>query len=320
MKFRKLKSAAAAVAAAVVIAAECFSVCAADIKFNYSQYGYEYYYYYDGVYYSDIDSVKYVAQGSEWTSVYKTKVIGYLRWYSLDTYKLYETEAEASMQGTHYCLAIVKTGDADKKIPDAPKNVKARSGVESITVIWDAVEDAEEYYVNISVSGRNTYLASTLVTTKETKCTFAGLVGGQQYDITVCAKGGKTAEIKGILAQKAKTTTSTDSTTVPKPYEDDAEEIAISTLEAPTGFKATRKTDSIVLRWGEVEGADAYRVYMYDSSKKKYVLYKNIKGEKCTIKDLLSGTKYKFKVAALEYIDGKYVMGEVSKAVAVTTK
>jgi len=92
-------------------------------------------------------------------------------------------------------------------------------------------------------------------------------------------------------------------------------------LPAPTGFKAKKTASSITLTWDAVDGADAYRVYLYNSKTGKYERYKTVSSAKCTIKDLNSGTKYKIKVVALQKQDnGKYKSGKTSKAVSVTTK
>lgn len=91
-------------------------------------------------------------------------------------------------------------------------------------------------------------------------------------------------------------------------------------LAAPTGIKSTKTKNTVTLTWNAISGADAYRVYIYDSSKGKYVKYKDVSGTKCTISGLASGTTYKFKVAALEEVKGKYKAGKSSKPVSVKTK
>ncbi len=89
---------------------------------------------------------------------------------------------------------------------------------------------------------------------------------------------------------------------------------------APANFKASKTNNSITLKWDKADGADMYRVYKYNEKTGKYEKYKDVKSEKCTISGLSANTKYKFKVAAYDKVDGKYVKGESSKAVSVTTK
>lgn len=90
---------------------------------------------------------------------------------------------------------------------------------------------------------------------------------------------------------------------------------------APSNIKASKTTNSVTLSWDKASGADMYRVYKYNDKTGKYEKYKDVKSAKCTVSGLKAGTKYKFKVVAYsKNNDGKYVKGESSKAVSVTTK
>ena len=92
-------------------------------------------------------------------------------------------------------------------------------------------------------------------------------------------------------------------------------------VSAPKNFKAKKTSSSVTLSWDAADGADMYRVYKYNPETKKYEKYKDVKNAKCTIKGLDANTKYKFKVVSYDKNkDGKYVKGESSKAVSVTTK
>lgn len=91
-------------------------------------------------------------------------------------------------------------------------------------------------------------------------------------------------------------------------------------LAAPTGVKGAVSENKIVLTWNKVSGAKAYRVYKYDPKTGKYLKYKDVGGEKCTVTGLKSGTKYSFKVYALTSENGKFVPQNPSKAVSFTTK
>lgn len=91
-------------------------------------------------------------------------------------------------------------------------------------------------------------------------------------------------------------------------------------LPAPENVSGEAEKKQIVLTWDKVEGAVGYRVYIYDSVTGKYKSYKSVKGTKCTVTDLESGTEYSFRVTALDVSGGKYVPGKASSAVSVTTK
>lgn len=90
----------------------------------------------------------------------------------------------------------------------------------------------------------------------------------------------------------------------------------------PTNFKSSKTTTTITLKWDEVDGADAYRVYMLNPVSGKYEKYKNVKTNSCKVTELIKDTKYYFKVSVLKKNGEKYkeVSDSKSKRVAVTTK
>lgn len=93
-------------------------------------------------------------------------------------------------------------------------------------------------------------------------------------------------------------------------------------LPAPNSISAKAGDSKITLSWSSVDGADGYRIYIYDSASKKYKSYKTIKSTKCTIKSLSNGKSYKFKVAAVRYNSStkKYDAGKVSGAASASPK
>ncbi len=94
-----------------------------------------------------------------------------------------------------------------------------------------------------------------------------------------------------------------------------------SKTAAPSNFKASKTKNSVTLKWDAADGADMYRVYKYNDKTGKYEKYKDVTSAKCTVSGLSANTKYKFKVVSYsKNKDGKYVKGESSKAVSVTTK
>ena len=62
-------------------------------------------------------------------------------------------------------------------------------------------------------------------------------------------------------------------------------------------IKATATTTSITLKWSKSEGATGYRIYRYDTSKKKWVTVKSTTKERTyTVKNLKAGTGYTFAI------------------------
>lgn len=89
---------------------------------------------------------------------------------------------------------------------------------------------------------------------------------------------------------------------------------------APANIKASKTNNSVTLSWDKADGAAMYRVYKYNDKTGKYEKYKDVTSAKCTVSGLSANTKYKFMVVSYSKANGKYVKGESSKAVSVTTK
>lgn len=89
----------------------------------------------------------------------------------------------------------------------------------------------------------------------------------------------------------------------------------------PASTKVTAKAgkSSIKLTWDADSSAQAYRVYQYDPTTKKYVRIKTVKGTSATIKNLSAGS-YKFKVVSVKKTNGKYVTVTKYGTVKVTVK
>lgn len=90
-----------------------------------------------------------------------------------------------------------------------------------------------------------------------------------------------------------RTSTSTDVVMAVRPTSGTTKKV--SSLKA-----STVKKTSVKLTWSPANSVTGYKVYKYDSSKKKYVLYKRLsyKKDACTISGLKAGATYKFKVCA----------------------
>lgn len=138
--------------------------------------------------------------------------------------------------------------------------------------------------------------------------------------LTVYVTKGSPAEkyckengIKYAYGNAPAVTTQPKTTTPPAPA-------AAPKLAAPTGIKGTASSDKIVLTWNKVNGAEGYRIYKYDEKSGKYLKYKDVKNEKCTVKGLKSGTKYKFKIYALVSENGKFALQTPTNAFSFTTK
>lgn len=90
--------------------------------------------------------------------------------------------------------------------------------------------------------------------------------------------------------------------------------------ENVSGFIQTdASADTAVISWNKVEGAEKYKVYRYDSQKKKYVSYEILTDNTCEITGLEAGKNYRFKVKAINTVDSKNYYSKNSAFLTVKT-
>ena len=174
----------------------------------------------------------------------------------------------------------------------APTGIKATTTASTVKLSWKKVSGADAYRVYKYNPITNKY--TTYKSVSGTSCTVKKLSADTTYKFRVAAlvKSGKTYSVQTKSAvQTVKTK-----------------------LAAPTGLRATAGTSSVKLTWSTLTGADAYRVFKYNSSTKKYETYKNVTANSCTVTGLKAGT-YQFKVAGLVESGKKYIVQTQSAAV-----
>lgn len=96
---------------------------------------------------------------------------------------------------------------------------------------------------------------------------------------------------------------------------------ATDKLAAPTKVTAQSITyNSMTLKWNKVEGADAYRVYLWNYDTEKYESVAYVKGTSAKIKDLDANTICKFKVRTYDEVNGKLTAQSTSKTFKFKTE
>ncbi|MBR5438066.1 MAG: fibronectin type III domain-containing protein, partial [Clostridia bacterium] len=81
-----------------------------------------------------------------------------------------------------------------------------------------------------------------------------------------------------------------------------------------------RSTTAITLEWSKVSGAAGYEIFRYDEKKKDYVKIGSTTTKRyLTLKNLKSGTTYKFKVRAYKKLNDSVIYGAFSSEKATTT-
>lgn len=95
-----------------------------------------------------------------------------------------------------------------------------------------------------------------------------------------------------------------------------------SKLKTPTLSLKAQTGKKIKLSWSKVSGASGYKVYMYNSSKKKYVMVtKRSSNVKSVLhRGLKAGKTYRYKVRAYRTVDGKDVHSSYSSVKKVKAK
>ena len=88
-------------------------------------------------------------------------------------------------------------------------------------------------------------------------------------------------------------------------------------VEAPE-VTASAGTDSIVLKWNKIEGADAYRVSFLNNG--KFSEYKTTTAKMCTVDGLESGKSYTFKVSVLNKVKANKYSELISSEKITVTK
>lgn len=172
--------------------------------------------------------------------------------------------------------------------------------LKSITLSWNSVKGVTGYRVELYKNGKYSYYGKTTKTTY----TVSGLASCKGYKIRV--KAYKAVSGKNYFCKNwAEVSYATRATRVSK-------------------FRATGSNNSaIYLAWNKKSGATGYNVYKYDKSKKKYLLYKTVKGSNNTtlkVSGLKNNTKYQFKIYAYLTYNGKTYNGYCSNAISYSTK
>ena len=169
----------------------------------------------------------------------------------------------------------------------------------SITVSWKKVKKITGYKVYVYNSSKKKY--EYYKSTNNTKLEIKKLSSAKEYKIKVRAykkvKGkeyyGKYSSVKKEITTPAK----------------------VKNLA-----KKSVSTNSIKISWNKVSRATGYKVYLYNSSKKKYEYYGKTSNTTMTIKKLKSSKQYKIKVRAYKTYNKNQYFGSYSSILKVTTK
>lgn len=180
------------------------------------------------------------------------------------------------------------------------KGVKVKSqDTTSIKISWNSVSKATGYKVYICDNSNNKY--TYYGKTKSKSITIKKLKSSKQYKIKI--RGYRTVKKKNYYGSYSSVLT-----TVTKPTQ-------VKNLTAKSQTETT-----INLTWDKVSRASGYRVYKYNSSKKKYEYYGQTTSNSITVKKLKSAEQYKFKVRAYRTLKSTKYYGSYSSILTTATK
>ena len=199
-----------------------------------------------------------------------------------------------------FLLILPNYANAAKVSVGKVKGVKIKEqNTTSLKISWNSVSKVNGYKVYICDNSENKFKYYGKTTSKS--MTIKKLKSSKEYKI----------KIRGYKTVKKKTYYGSYSSIL---------KVATKPTQVKS-LKTTSQTDnSIKLSWSKVTRASGYRVYIYNSSKKKYEYYGYSKTNSITIKDLKALQTYKIKVRAYKTVDGKRTYGTYSKVVSAKTK
>lgn len=174
----------------------------------------------------------------------------------------------------------------------------------SLKLKWDKINDASGYKVYEYDSNKKSYkLLDTVEGNENTNYIISSLKDGTTYKYAV--KAYKTVNKYNYVGPYSNILTTT---TYP--------------IKVTGVTTSDRTTSSMKLSWKKVENSEGYKIYKYNESDKTYTYLRTIEGNNNTsynIKNLSSGTTYKYSVRAYNKI-GKYTYnGEYSTVLTTTT-
>lgn len=184
-------------------------------------------------------------------------------------------------------------------------DVQTKASNDSITLSWEQDKNATGYYIYTNDKKSGYYsLADVVVGSDNTKYKFTGLERDKTY------------------WYKIRAYYITDDDFTFGEYSEPVDERV--KLEAPDSLKAKAVSDSAIkISWDEVDNADGYKVYRYNSSKEKYTCIKTVDADTTVYKNtgLDADTKKTYKVAAYTKEGSRTYIGYKSdKACATTDK
>ena len=217
------------------------------------------------------------------------------------------------ISGTTYDVKVLAKGDGDLYVDSSytsttsvvvktklatPTIISTESTTDSITVNWQASENAVKYNVYYRASGSTAY-ETVSVPSSMTRVAIADLSSGTTYDVRVRAIGDGDTFVNSDYSA--------------------TESVIVKTKLATPEITASATTDSITVNWNAIEGASKYYLQYKTGSGSYETVSVSASVTNYTIAGLTSGSEYVLRVCAIG--DGNaYVNSEYSSTTTVKVK
>lgn len=171
-----------------------------------------------------------------------------------------------------------------------------KSAVTSVTLSWDAVDDAYGYRIFYSIDGGKTYRYSSM--TRSNKVTVHNLRSQYEYKFKVLA-------FKYVGGEAV--------------FGDFSEAVTAYTIPATVEKIYTKSISdsSVTLAWNKCKGATGYKVFVFDGEKYNY--YKATEKNTVTVEGLQKNTWYSFKIQSCNKRESGIAYGAYSEVYSEST-
>jgi uncharacterized protein YjdB len=222
--------------------------------------------------------------------------------------------SETSPITNGYSLAL-SAGTYCMKIYPADTNNTENFGKVRVKAAYTSYNATEVESVSmkksVSLSVNETYSLNPTVKPADATMKTLEFTSSDATIASVDSDGTVRAYKAGVVTITAATTDGTNISAKTKVIVLPSQVVGLRTEKvAPTSLKLT---------WTAISGAAGYRVFTYDSAKKTYVKYKDVKTNSITIKKLKAEKKYKIYVQAYVKDGSNYKLGKKSEIFSTYT-
>lgn len=184
--------------------------------------------------------------------------------------------------------------------PAAVVNLKASSTDSTVKLSWSSTKSAQGYIIYKYDNSKNIWSRIAKTNNTLTSYTVNNLDAGKEYKFAVKAYR--------IVNNKELSSSSYPKISV------------ITKLTEVRGFKYSSTDTNVKLSWNKLNGAQGYIIYKYNPSKNTWTRLDKTSSVSYTVKDLKSGSAYKFAVKGFKTVNGKEVSSVTYPSLTAVTR